>query len=495
MFYHGGYFCKTYNKSRDKNICTRENSPIERFEDQGNISIIEPISSIYDFIGPHGTQEEKEKYQQAIIDYTRDLELNLTEKCKDYKNLPYQDIPVDIGTLTMDLYKQIFQYKYELFNNIWHNYHRALAQGETEFNEYMRESLIRHQRDLNLFFSIKDDPRLDPNNIPYEITPQNYTPTFSQGEKADNVRLELSPRFGTIYKQYLNQLTEMRNMPSSEERKTAMDDLFVKNELFEELDKYSKKRFKDLVINNAYYYISYDDSVFDRERCEDIMIVSQSRYEGVREIYEQSYQLCVSDDFINKQSVLIRALYNINSTAANLGSDMENIISKFDDDMRLYLMKIINEDCINEVPGSFIEMSELNLSCKNIPWNYNNQKQLTKAKKALNKKVDKHLRKNKTPLALSICTGFFKDQTANSNFGEICDKTKRHGNHGVLIIGSRCRNNKIEYQIQNSWGNSCSPYIPPGESESIYDCNPNEGNLWVPEDILVPNTYHVDVLE
>ena len=69
------------------------------------------------------------------------------------------------------------------------------------------------------------------------------------------------------------------------------------------------------------------------------------------------------------------------------------------------------------------------------------------AKKRLNKKVDKHLRKNKSPLYISICTGFFNDKTSDSNFKSECDSSKKHGSHGVLIIGSRCKNNKIEYTI------------------------------------------------
>jgi len=101
------------------------------------------------------------------------------------------------------------------------------------------------------------------------------------------------------------------------------------------------------------------------------------------------------------------------------------------------------------------------------------------------------------PVMISVCSGFLKNDTFDSDFGRSCtDGIENHGSHAMNIVGYRCRAGKVEYQIQNSWGQGCGSYRTTDEpSRALYDCNSDGGYIWVPEDVLVPSTKRVYRLE
>jgi hypothetical protein len=107
-------------------------------------------------------------------------------------------------------------------------------------------------------------------------------------------------------------------------------------------------------------------------------------------------------------------------------------------------------------------------------------------------------------LGVSICTGFFKATTpVDSKF---CDEDEPgvadHGRHAVTLIGYRQGpNNKRQFLIQNSWGNSCpfkqgfTSNVPPA-LQNLVECEVTPGAIasptgrfWVDEDLLFNNTY------
>ena len=106
------------------------------------------------------------------------------------------------------------------------------------------------------------------------------------------------------------------------------------------------------------------------------------------------------------------------------------------------------------------------------------------------------------PVGISLCTAFFSNPEANSDFGRNCDASRLHAYHAMTITGRRCVNGEMQYQVLNSWGPTCAPYVPSSESASnantappLYDCNEDGGYIWVPESVLLNNTKSLSVLE
>ena len=85
------------------------------------------------------------------------------------------------------------------------------------------------------------------------------------------------------------------------------------------------------------------------------------------------------------------------------------------------------------------------------------------------------------------CTAFFSDENFSiKNDKKNCDTKKRHGRHAMVVIGNRCKDGKLQYLVQNSWGNQCDSY-----KNKKFECNKEQGNFWVDEDMLVPNVYSI----
>lgn len=108
-------------------------------------------------------------------------------------------------------------------------------------------------------------------------------------------------------------------------------------------------------------------------------------------------------------------------------------------------------------------------------------------------KVFESLKAN-TAVGFAVCTGFFKDPDLRTDY---CQKKAEgiegHGLHAMTVSGYRCLDNKLEYQIINSWGKGgCPAKKENGYKNSSVTCeldsNGNStGNFWVKEETLVNN--------
>jgi hypothetical protein len=57
-----------------------------------------------------------------------------------------------------------------------------------------------------------------------------------------------------------------------------------------------------------------------------------------------------------------------------------------------------------------------------------------------------------------------------------------HGYHSVTIIGQECKNGRLRYLIQNSWGEDSCP------KSSELECLKGRGAFWVESNNLLNNT-------
>ena len=93
---------------------------------------------------------------------------------------------------------------------------------------------------------------------------------------------------------------------------------------------------------------------------------------------------------------------------------------------------------------------------------------------------------------LNFCTKFWKDPTYDYNKEDsksrnaTCKSSGLHGFHAVTMIGYRCKNNRIEYLSQNSWGPNWKLDNKSFEIE--------EGKIWMDEDKLHMNLESINYL-
>ena len=57
--------------------------------------------------------------------------------------------------------------------------------------------------------------------------------------------------------------------------------------------------------------------------------------------------------------------------------------------------------------------------------------------------------------------------------------------HAMAIVGKRCVDGKIQYQVQNSMGKSCALYQKKGQK--FFECDKETGSFWVGEEKLIKN--------
>jgi hypothetical protein len=111
----------------------------------------------------------------------------------------------------------------------------------------------------------------------------------------------------------------------------------------------------------------------------------------------------------------------------------------------------------------------------------NNNKQ--KAYQNMNQMLDRKLATSR-PVVVSVCTEFFKksfDSKQCTN-REKENGINKHGLHAVTIIGQECKNGRLRYLIQNSWGeDSCL-------KNTELECVKGRGAFWVESTNLLNNT-------
>ncbi len=79
-----------------------------------------------------------------------------------------------------------------------------------------------------------------------------------------------------------------------------------------------------------------------------------------------------------------------------------------------------------------------------------------------------------------------------STFAKIEAVPGGHSLHAMVVAGKRMgANGKCEYMVRNSWGRSCSFYIP----EVAKTCNENAGTFWLSEDQLTKTLNEVTVVK
>lgn len=109
--------------------------------------------------------------------------------------------------------------------------------------------------------------------------------------------------------------------------------------------------------------------------------------------------------------------------------------------------------------------------------------------KANRDKMMANLQSNRA-IGLDLCTKFWNDPTYDlhgedsSTKYNSCSATGKHGFHAITMVGYRCKDSRIQYLAQNSWGPNWK--AEPYETEN--------GKIWLDEDKLFKNLDRINYI-
>ncbi len=95
-------------------------------------------------------------------------------------------------------------------------------------------------------------------------------------------------------------------------------------------------------------------------------------------------------------------------------------------------------------------------------------------------------------IGVDVCTKFWKDDSYDyhkedsSTKSNSCQNSGDHGFHAITMIGYRCKNNRIQYLSQNSWGPNWDVTV------GSYEMEP--GKIWMDEDKVFKNLQGFDYI-
>jgi len=126
---------------------------------------------------------------------------------------------------------------------------------------------------------------------------------------------------------------------------------------------------------------------------------------------------------------------------------------------------------------------------------------MEKVKETFQRKVFPLLKKD-LPVMISVCTSFLKNTEfkKTNQCKDNSNSIKGHTHHALAISGYRCKDGKIQYQIQNSWGSTCPIGAGPTYKNSYLECELDKrgrplGRFWVDEEVLLDSTMHTFVVQ
>lgn len=114
-------------------------------------------------------------------------------------------------------------------------------------------------------------------------------------------------------------------------------------------------------------------------------------------------------------------------------------------------------------------------------------KKLQEEKNKFRQNISRSLSSQKA-IGVSLCTIFFQeDPDYFYNQNKNCNVSRSDGLHAVAITGYRCQNGKLDYLIQNSWGEW-------RDLNNNYERDRDQGKAWISEEAMVKNSYHYSIL-
>lgn len=475
----GGNSCELYDKIKNEFLCSPKEIPLDRQTDGGIDVIFENLGAFFDDFSPGNNNSEQDmKYLNEIAEMEKIFGSNAEYICDSIFQKPLaflndqhfeninsiaqllKDAPGDIESFTL--------LGYPLEPNIDEFYPKNKNTKKRAPSSKMKDLMGKFFQTLNT-----------------EIIPI----------EDEEIRLE-------AYRDLVLGLYEAIGARPGNVMFTVLDQLFPNmNANFPE---------------NEYFLYQFESDlrVADYNICVNKKIMNYLEKDAFNQIFkgmevDNETSTCRDTQLGNVYLGMIESLKIINGSVLNIADSINDLQSflKISPTLDEFISNyIISGDCKND--RSINAKQKLsNFSCRKYPLVKRDDlgKSLAEQKTILRTRLDnivqKQMRKDR-PIMIDVCTGFFLDPSNTIDLDpDNCGlKDQTHGLHSMAIIGQRCNNGSLEYQIQNSWGKDCNYLVPLtaegylSDSPPIYDCEKESGSFWVNEYTLINNIFSIQAL-
>lgn len=370
---------------------------------------------------------------------------------------------------------------------------KSIRQKFREFEEGLRyvceiqfsDEIRQCYESYSIFFNVEKIP---PRN---EREPETYKLNIS-----DSLNKKIEDFIDSLKGTKLNE-TKLRDQFFETMIKPLVHSLNFKSKYLKELTEEPIKYFKDI------FSLSSDDQVhlncyIDKKICK--------QYEKLK-IYEDT----IKGNICNENSKLLKVFQKIKSTSGHFFKDpdfIDTILNSLDSKRSPYefLSHLIGKQCwekgkplskgIKCVSKDF--PTRLLKSHRKEKVHIQNEKEHSTRQfrdliyKQLNSDSPTGLTGN--PVAISVCTKFMKIKNFDFNWGKPkmtkreCANSGKHGLHSMTVIGMRCKNGKVQYKVQNSWGKDTT------YENTDLEVVEGQGSFWISEKDLVNNVIDYQIL-
>lgn len=194
--------------------------------------------------------------------------------------------------------------------------------------------------------------------------------------------------------------------------------------------------------------------------------------------------LCNYSELLGRAADLASALPA--KTFKNMSGFIDFITAKAGLEYDEALLSLIANDC---TPEKRVKIPD-NLKCEYVRTDFtpadfpgNGMSERATASLLENRKKTIQSIQNNRGVGITICSKYWKDPNFDFNKEPVdskyktCSTAGKHGIHAITTIGYRCKNNKIQYLAQNSWG-------PNWQEQGLEIEN---GKVWLDEEKLFKN--------
>lgn len=488
MVSEGGFICAAFYQAKRQNngaLCTRDSVPIER-ESQRQGTVMRALSSLYDNYGQMVSTSDRRIFRQQLATIVETMDIH---------GGPSDCIFPRTDPEPPNLKSRLEAMCVQLHTNVMANqtYLERLEQSlseetDEEHQRELRQRIREIQRDNTQF-----QRQLDRIGVA-------TTQTATQGQKGSRtiISCDLNERTQRHMTRYYRTLERQ----GSRALRRALNQFAT--------DAHLQTQFSTEGQSQASLVTSYqqDLNYANQSWCQENEALSRLvDPQALQQALFSATSQCFDIALTGALGTALASLTGPSGTSLP-ASDLLEAMARLDDDYDDYTLGLIGPSCLRdmralragtETSGSAVAIAE-NLHCDPLTLpKYPNligedgqkreiapQEILEQSRSAARDYLSSNLTNNR-PIGVELCTDFFRNPDANTSYGMNCDLSQMHARHAMTVTGQRCVNNQIQYQLLNSWGNTCG-YLISGASDPIYECDASNGSFWVPEDVLVKNS-------
>ncbi len=495
----GGFLCAAFDAVKSRNaLCARDQVPLER-EGYKQGALIRGLAEFYDAYGDLG-DDQRRSMREHLVDVMHATFQRGEEEC----HFPRVDpVPPVLTRVLQDHCLEQHTLKLEIDNNIVRlNAERHSLTGTDAETRDRREVIGREIRELQRQKILVERDLQQLGTVSTLTAEASSQQNSRNGGKASRLRCNLAPALvGDVASSYYRGLEshgadQLRVALRAIEQRHHLKGTLIEDR---QSDADLRQRFEG-------------DLVYASEtRCrQNQAALAIGKPQLLRSEFYRVTNMCLSADVFGGLSTAGQTLIGLNQGALPADSVL-GALARLDQNYDDFLLGAIGPQCLQQintppVPDTRPQIpSDLSCNATYFPvyvptvFGADGEKDMEETARRSRSRSEELFRstiwnslQNNKPLGIDLCTAFFSSPTADTNYGASCDTTQMHAYHAMTITGRRCVNGVMQYQVQNSWGPTCSYVANPAASSAtityFYECNEEAGYIWVPEDVLLKNT-------